>query len=315
MYVLVRNELLVSLDFFDVSNGNAVVVGDPPIKVTITPEAGGPAGRASAEVIEAVGVSAALLTELRAIPPDKAIGICPPAVEAFAKPIGERHRSASACAVELIRWRLRCDGDHRAVSGLGATEWSEDGIHWGQIPRDLRPSGKAYVAPDLPVASIEQMSQNGVSEPVGHALLREAIGNLYANPRSSLVVGVAALEVGLKEAIADLDPVAGWLAQNAPSPPIRRMFRDFVPLLPVRVPDGWRLVPPPHSVLKRIDAAVEARNDIVHLGSGEFSRADLEPFLDLVGDLLYLLDFCRGQSWAVSRIHDQAIVNGMRRGA
>jgi hypothetical protein len=64
-------------------------------------------------------------------------------------------------------------------------------------------------------------------------------------------------------------------------------------------------------MIKSVRDAVAARNDIVHVGARGYERAELEEFLEVVSDLLYLFDFCRGQEWALRKT-DWDLVEAMR---
>jgi hypothetical protein len=65
---------------------------------------------------------------------------------------------------------------------------------------------------------LRQLLDANQLEPVPHALLREAWSQRHSNPNSSLLIGMAALEVGVKDYIAACMPAAAWLAENVPSP-------------------------------------------------------------------------------------------------
>jgi hypothetical protein len=160
------------------------------------PQTGGQAGVGSAEAAESIEVPVDVLKLLEEHPGDAPWGRRSQEVDTFVGPIEERHRTVVKAVVELARWRLGVHSDHRAVRG-SRTEWSIDAESWKPIPKEQRPHGRVSMVEPLPVDSIEALGRKGVTEPIGHALLREARENVYVNPRSALVVGVAALEVGL----------------------------------------------------------------------------------------------------------------------
>jgi hypothetical protein len=112
--------------------------------------------------------------------------------------------------------------------------------------------------------SVEEMFREGVREPVSEELLREAEAQPHANPRSSLLLAVAAAEIGFKELVADLVPGAEWLALNLQSPPLVKMLKEYLPMLPVRV--GGPALPPPKPIPQILDDAVRRRNELSHRG-------------------------------------------------
>ena len=54
------------------------------------------------------------------------------------------------------------------------------------------------------------------NEPIGHELFLEAWELRKSNPRSALIIGMSAAEVGFKQCIGKLVRDAEWLATNAP---------------------------------------------------------------------------------------------------
>ena len=87
---------------------------------------------------------------------------------------------------------------------------------------------------DVPPEEIVRMVESGDQEPVAHQLLREAWELRSSNPRSALAIGIAAAEIGVKDLIASLVPNAQWLVMEMPSPPVVKILREYLPMLPVR---------------------------------------------------------------------------------
>jgi hypothetical protein len=146
-----------------------------------------------------------------------------------------------------LRWRLGERGRHSPFSSQGK-EWSFDGHVFLPTPSAHRTYVEAFgtlMADAVELQDVLALVNNGKSEPLGHTLLREAWEQRHANPRSALVIGLAAAEVGLKECMSDLVPHARWLAENVPSPPLVSMLQDYVPLLPARLGIEGRTVAPP----------------------------------------------------------------------
>jgi hypothetical protein len=143
-------------------------------------------------------------------------------------------------------------------------------------------------------AAIELVTSSD-REPVGHELWREAWNLRHSNPRSSLVIGVAAAEVGFKQMISLLVPEAKSLVENIPSPPLDTMMHKVLPDLPIRadVASAQRV---PRHLRKVIKSAAEDRNRVVH--RGEMPPGDLRQTLLAIREFLYMLDMYTGHPWA-----------------
>lgn len=98
----------------------------------------------------------------------------------------------------------------------------------------------------------------------------------HANPRSAIVIGVSAVEVGAKECIATLDPLAKWLVREVPTPPVERMFREYVPTLPAtnRLMSEVRF---PVRLLEDLKKVVGWRNQVAHGGCSPCRGTELKP--------------------------------------
>jgi hypothetical protein len=171
--------------------------------------------------------------------------------------------------------------------------------------------GRGYVEVHAPLGlkltedaavPVQQLINKGATEPLGHELLREAIDVSRGNPRSAIVIGVAAAEVGFKRLVADLAPSATWLIQALESPPLVKMLKDYLPELPARNTLGGHVYGPPKYVRRLLTEAVAERNRVAHSGAGSVRGRVLTDILDAIRDLLYLFDYYAGQQWAVEMI-------------
>jgi len=211
-------------------------------------------------------------------------------------------RDASQATAWALRWRLGAAGSHRTLSRPKSPEWSTDETNWHRLPggRALRFLPGIWPALDQrTITDIERIASSGPEEPVAHAILREAGDNASKNPRSSLVLAVAAIEVGIKQFISEVSPAAGWLATEAPSPPVHKMIRDYLPTLAGS--QGRSISRPPPATLKLVSDAIEARNAVAHRGQkpGTWPEERLKMLLAMARAFLYALDFVRGVDWAI----------------
>jgi len=154
---------------------------------------------------------------------------------------------------------------------------------------------------------VRTLVDRGVAEPIGHELFREAWPQRGANPRSALIMGVAAAESGFKECVADLVPDARWIVEHAPSPPLVEMLRDYLPTLPVRSQLLGGTVAVPDAALRELRNMVGVRNRLSHSGTGIPRRDTLESWLLTVRDVLWLLDYYRGFTWALDHVRPETL--------
>src|SRR5215217_1204096 len=115
---------------------------------------------------------------------------------------------AAEKAAEALRWRYGILGPHSPYSSR-RSEWSFDAEQWYAFPShslsklqvhvELLPTTTVHVTDNVK-ADTEALLSGGHTEPLSHALFREAwMEHERKNPRSALVIGVAALEAGLKK--------------------------------------------------------------------------------------------------------------------
>lgn len=211
--------------------------------------------------------------------------------------------------VDVLRWRGAIHGPHSPLSS-SRSDWSSDGKEWHMFPQGaliarLGISSHTVHIFERNLAGINGLLAAGAAEPLGHRLFREAWGQRAGNPRSALVIGVAALEVRLKELVSSLAPEAEWLVGNVPSPPLVRMLQEYLPLLPVKSKIGGKVLPPPQEIIESLKKGVSLRNQIAHTGGKPLKYDTLEEVLLAVRDVLWLLDYYGGFEWAYEHLRDQ----------
>jgi hypothetical protein len=149
--------------------------------------------------------------------------------------------------------------------------------------------------------------ETGGDEPLAHQLFNDAWNLRYTNPRASLVVAVAAAEVGLKKVIGLIVPDAQWLLEEIQAPPIGKMLRKYIPTLKVKSSLTGKQVVPPSKLIEKLEDAAKARNKIVHIGEKAPEYKELEEMLDAIHDFLWVCDMYRGQLKNASFISDHVL--------
>jgi hypothetical protein len=139
--------------------------------------------------------------------------------------------------------------------------------------------------------------------PLSRQLFYEAWSQVGTNPRSALVIGVAAAEVGVKRLISTLIPAAEWLILEIQAPSMDQILRKFLPTLQVKAKfaNGRPITLPP-KLINEVRAAFQHRNGLVHRGSPPPSREELAKMLRAISDLLWICDVYVGEVWAMKHV-------------
>ncbi len=232
-----------------------------------------------------------------------------PGLHDIVEPIANRLDEYMRNTANVLRWRRGKTGHANTIHSSRELEWSVDGQNWKHVPRP-RIIG-LVVVPGIPWSrlnaevgeSVANLLTNGVSEPLAHELFHEAWSLRTDNPRSSLLIGIAAAEVGIKSLIGFLVPQAEWLAFNLPSPPIIDILTKYLPSLPTKLTFGAAPFIP-KNVRKVLQDAVAYRNQITHAGKTKdpVSPDTLKNILIAVRELLYILDVYSGHEWALGNL-------------
>jgi hypothetical protein len=211
----------------------------------------------------------------------------------------------------ILRWRRGLTGHPNPITSIKRPlEWSDDGQSWQMVPGAFR----LLVDPGIPYSrmndgirsSVIDLVHAGNREPIGHELFQEAWSQRTHIPRSSLLIGMTAAEVGVKSFIGDLVPDAEWLALHAPTPPLIQILTEYLPILPVRQHIKGTVPFVPKVILESLKKGVNLRNKTAH--AGESVKPDtLKEILQAVHDLLYLLDLYAGHAWALELISHETL--------
>lgn len=227
----------------------------------------------------------------------------------FVNDLEVRLGDAATRAVRLLVWFCGSAAGHNPIGASKRLAFSTNGIEWRGLPRTvslhLTVGFDELIVTDAVAASVVELWQEGTDEPLAHELFREAAAQEEDNPRSCLVLGVAAAEVGFKQLVGNLVPDAKWLADNVPSPPLVKMLKHYLPVLPTKARVNGTTPKVPSQLIKALDEAVRLRNEVAHTESNEIPRDALHQMLKVIYDCVYLFDFCNGHRWAWDRISNE----------
>jgi hypothetical protein len=189
--------------------------------------------------------------------------------------------------------------------------WSLDRAFWHPAPADLAAHlsaiGVTLRASEAVHSDVLKLVGFGATGPAHHDLFREAWGQRTVNPRSALIVGIAAAEIAVKNCIASLLPGSEWLALHVPSPPLERILTEYLPTLPAKCRIKGDVRVPPPALLANIKKGVSMRNGLAHRGAAAPSLGTTEDVLHAVRDLLWLTDYYCGAEWALEYLRAETM--------
>lgn len=243
----------------------------------------------------------------------------------------QRLSSWAVAFVEIFRWRLN-EPFFDLADYPFRMEFSLDRALWYPLPENNGPTSTVgsirmvrYNSLPLEMNAQEDilnLSSKLIDEgaPVYHSLLIEAIGQFGNNPRSALIMSVAALEAAAKRCISELIPQTTWLLDNMPSPSVFKILRDYIPTLPARNLINGKVVIP-KAIRSCIQDGVEIRNKIIHVGEipekeqeskgytryRQNLRRETYSLLFAIRDMVWLLDYYQGQAWALDYVRKSTL--------
>jgi hypothetical protein len=215
----------------------------------------------------------------------------------------QRIRAVARSIIVMLNWTHGLDGPPDPY-GLAYSWYSSNGNEWFQysLARTLSLSfaqaTHSIYSRNVQIDEIVRKVEAGAEEPLARQLFREAWGQIGTNPRSALVIGVAAVEVGLRGLVIVLVPGTDLRRR-----PISRILREILPTLPIRARliDGGPITPPPE-LIKQIEDAIKHRNKVVHAGKPAPAREELAVMLRAISDFLWMCDIYLGELWAIKHI-------------
>jgi hypothetical protein len=211
--------------------------------------------------------------------------------------------------IGLLRWTNNFLGPHNPFSSRG-DYWSIDNIQWNPFPAKFTvfiiQEGHSLHIHSKGKDIILDFLNKGITEPIYHELFREAWDLRVSNPRSSIIIGVASFEVGVKTVISTLIPETKWLMESIIAPPIDKILTEYFPKLPVikKINDKSEI---PTSIIDTARKMNGIRNKQVHVGLKPPDSKKIESMLQDVQDLLLLLDYYCGFDFALSFVRPEKL--------
>jgi hypothetical protein len=215
--------------------------------------------------------------------------------------------------LRLVRWRTNARGRPNPIRNAlrDGFRWSTDGVQWKPVADCM--SAKLTLGPQSPKWTPEiaefviAEACRELDEPLAHEMLREASANSSEYARSSLVLAVAAAEVGFKQFASKTFSDNGWFqSKRSQSKPLIQMITEF-PWSKVNLRINGKVPTIPESILAGIKDGIRVRNLVVHAGIAKLEGETVESALTAVRELLYFLDaLCICQNWPFNYIGPEA---------
>jgi hypothetical protein len=224
--------------------------------------------------------------------------------------ISEELTNAIKRSITTIRWYTNHGGKHSPFAFLDFT-WTNDGMNWYPVPStisisvEMIPGGIQLTKKDKDVVLSLINSDN--IEPVYHSLFREAWEQRSQNPRSSVILSIAAVEVSVKYLIEKALPDTTWLIKRLQSPPVFLIFKEYLPQLQIDNKINGVQILPSASMIDDLHKWVTIRNEIAHLGKKFLAGNKLEEMLLTIKDILHIIDFNCGHKWAIHHIRKSTL--------
>ena len=233
---------------------------------------------------------------------------CPEDVELQLNQVEHELSARLTRFLNLMRWQQNCDAQSRLIEHT-ALYWStgDPDFRLAPLPGGEREFtgncllGFSYGADDLSDLGVLWADQS-LSEPLGHTLLREAATIAQESSRSAFLIMTAGLETAIKTSLSAIAPDTDWLLQEAPSPPIRKMLKYYLPELHRQRGNPLVFWSHLNSHFNKVDDIVTARNKLAHTGQMPSDAISLQEAMEVVEDLLYVLDVVNGHEWAKGQV-------------
>ena len=234
-------------------------------------------------------------------PPEEIVSCCADAFAAL--------RAPAVRLVQTLRWLHNRPAPAQPLQRV-RFRWSLDGERWEAPPPTHSDAASVggdgvYISEAMTRLLGDLLNVEGPSEPLARQIFLEAVTLSEEAPRASLVLAVAAAEIGVKRfAVEQTESLPEkWLISKNQSPPLHDLLRDYLPLFTQTRTEDGRVIP--KHLQTALREAVTQRNDIIHQGIDPPDEERLADVLVAVNDLLYLLDWLGGHSWAFKHLRPE----------
>lgn len=231
------------------------------------------------------------------------LDLLPDAIDQDIDSARDQLRLQARILVDTIRWRQDLSGPHEPI-GRSELFWRTSEDEWVKVPgsygawssvHNVLGHSKKWKTP------VQRILNEGGSAPVAFGLLREAVEVHASNPRSALVIGVAAAEIGVKQCIANLVPDAEWLAFNYQGITIDKILSKYIPIIAANQNEDVL------NELKRLRKAFikanDDRNALVHRAGVDITSEKVRSYLGSIKRLIRLLDAISIYPWALRYVY------------
>ena len=236
------------------------------------------------------------------------LGIMPEKHRLFQRNLsGDLHKTARNF-IATLRWRQGASGGYSPLAHV-SFKWSNDAATWHVLPSDFTARVDVAQGVDTRSEDLAEVADllSEEAEPFAHELVREARQLASVAPRSALLIAMSALETGLKHYVAHLVPNAELLLERIPSPPLLTLLYEVIPRIHKSKKIHSAQIPLADEERIYLQKWIAQRNQIAHGTKEKVDTDDLFEFILFITDLLYVLDYHRGHSWALAQLTSRRI--------
>jgi len=194
--------------------------------------------------------------------------------------------------IGLLRWHFNLECSHNYLKSTSLYINNNNKFEKISIEEEITFYYKGNITRSYDsLSNVNKLIEKKVKEPIAHEIYREAKENIKDNPRIAVIMGVAAIEIGLKNSIIELQPQTEWLLKKIQSPPVINMIMQYLPDVPVKSENKYKLSKQNRTLIEKY---IKIRNKLIHTANYEINKNELKKFIELVHDFLYLLDYYKG---------------------
>lgn len=242
--------------------------------------------------------------------PDYPLSMYPQKLETYLSQEAEKSSSRLKSFISTLRWRFNIDTSINPYSLINSYCSKNEDTDW-RVINNLECRVKCAKDNSIPInhafsEDILELSLAEDGEPTGHELLREAKAISNVSERASLIMGIASVEVRLKDLISARSPSSEWLIKSIPSPPVAKIISNYLPelfddykdvILAFKKTKHFRL----------IAKQIENRNTTSHIGAKAPQGFIVYELLDSVEQFLWFCDFLSGFEWAKEYFDEEVL--------